>query len=301
MTPQLIQDETPPLSLQDQLRAATRQKHHALNTQITARLSLCLPPAANSPLAYASGLLVFGQIYFAFESALATSLASSNEDRRVRELCERIYLPQLVRTSRIREDIAIMKSRLRENEADGLESLAEEAKTFFRQVYASLAVRPHVVLAYTWAMYLALFNGGRWIRKQLAAAGSDFWQDDVLPLSFWEFEDEGQFAFKEEQLKLVFKDKFGTAAAGLTADEKRGIVEEANRLFDLCSEMVEFLDSKVTRKSSSAQRSPAVIQAQSRISFNAVAETLRSCVTSALTLLKTPSGTPSGDEFESPG
>ena len=240
MTQYLMQDEGVHLSLSEELRSATRHKHHALNTQIISRLPLCVPPHADSPFTYAKGMIVFGQIYFAFEEVLAMQLASP--DQQMRERYDRIHLPQLPRTSWLRNDIAMLKSRMLRSEPDEFESLAEESKVFYRRIHGSLAERPHVLLAYTWTMYLALFNGGRWIRGQLISAGCDFWRGEAFPLSFWDFGRVGQDNFDVDQLKDLFKVRFGEATSNLMDDERRDVVEETNKLFDLCLEMVELLD-----------------------------------------------------------
>jgi heme oxygenase len=52
---------------------------------------------------------------------------------------------------------------------------------FVTHVRAIVADRPHVLVAYAWVFYMALFSGGRWIRAKLVEAGGDFWQQDGLP------------------------------------------------------------------------------------------------------------------------
>ncbi|KAJ9602764.1 hypothetical protein H2200_012544 [Cladophialophora chaetospira] len=235
-----LPEEAAQPSLSEELRAATRQKHHALNGHIITRLPLCMPPHTNSPISYAKGMTVFSQIYLAFEELLAMHQAFSNE--RMRVIYDGIYIPQLLRTKRLGNDIALLKSRLPQKEVEELGVLDKQSKVFSWRIRDSLARRPHVMLAYTWTMYLALFNGGRWIRRQLASAGSHFWRGEVPPLSFWDFGVVDQDNLDEDQLKTALKAKFGEAASHLTDDERGDVVDETNRLFDLCSEMVDFLD-----------------------------------------------------------
>jgi hypothetical protein len=104
-------------------------------------------------------------------------------------------------------------------------------------------------------MYLALFNGGRWIRRQLVSAGSNFWKGDAFPLSFWDFGD-GSGEEEDEALKLRFKDSLLAASSLLTEAEKEDVIEEAKRLFDMCSEMVLFLDEAVADAGCSKLDSP---------------------------------------------
>ena len=218
-------------SLPEQLRAATRQLHHALNTQIVARLPLCLPPKAETPFKYAKGMIVFGQIYFAFESALAARLKSSTADPRICRIYRKLYFPQLLRTSRLRNDIDSIKSRLRRNQVEDIEILTEESAAFRQQIEISISANPHVLLCYAWTMYLALFNGGRWIRKLLVSADSGFWYGENLPLSFWELDRQEQDGCAESQLKDAFNGSFDEAASLLTREEQ----ETSSRKLSDCS------------------------------------------------------------------
>jgi hypothetical protein len=90
-------------------------------------------------------------------------------------------------------------------------------------------------------MYLAIFNGGRWIRKQLRDAGEEFWQGPA-PLSFWEFEGDQD----GDDVHQIFKSNFEDAALLLTEEEWAGVVSEAPRVFDLCSDLVKVLDASTS-------------------------------------------------------
>lgn len=239
-----------------ELHAATREKHHALNMQITARLPLCLPPHANDPLLYAKGMIVFGQIYFGFEKFLEASLASRSFDKRIQDVYQCIHFRTLVRTNRLRNDIDSLKSRLNADQSLELDLLSQQSTVFASRNTAALSARPHVLLAYAWAMYLALFNGGRWIRRQLVEAGSSFWKADAFPLSFWEFGGGSGEDAQHEALKLRFKDSLLAASALLTDVEKEDVIEETKSLFDMCSEMVLFLDEAVADRGCSNPHSP---------------------------------------------
>jgi Heme oxygenase len=110
---------------------------------------------------------------------------------------------------------------------------------------------PHTLLAYTWIMYLALFNGGRWIRTQLlsssaaaaaaASCPSHFWpysSDAKDCLTFWSFdgEDDG------EDLKDKFKAKFDALSSELSEEERQDVILEAVEIFKMCGKVVEGLD-----------------------------------------------------------
>ncbi|EXJ94535.1 hypothetical protein A1O1_02931 [Capronia coronata CBS 617.96] len=242
--------ETRP-SLPLELRAATREEHHALNTQIVARLSLCLSPHVDSPLVYAKGMASFGQIYFAFEEFLATCRVGDRLEPRLQEIYDRLYLPQLMRTSRLREDLESIKTRLGESAAREITMLEDDFKVYHSRIHEILSAKPHVLLSYTWAMYLALFNGGRWIRKQLVSQGSDFWRGEPLPLSFWEFGDSGDSDPEGEHLKALFQERFLAAASLLRDEEKDYVIRETPRLFELCSEIVRDLHQRLAAITSS--------------------------------------------------
>lgn len=237
------------------LHAATREQHHALNTSIAARLPLCLPPFVNSPRLYAQGIIAFGQIYFAFENFLGKSLTSSVLDARLREIYQRMNFRELTRTSRLRSDIELLKARLNATDAADLDGFSEKAQVFADRITSSLSSRPHALLAYTWAMYLALFNGGRWIHRQLVSAGTDFWGPGELPLSFWMFEVDDGGDVHQEALKLRFKTAFAESSSLLSDIESTEVIDEAKNLFVTCSQMVEFLDKAVAENPSSESRS----------------------------------------------
>ncbi|KAL0467035.1 hypothetical protein QR685DRAFT_535068 [Neurospora intermedia] len=65
--------------LGDQVNAATRLVHTQLNSQIIRRLPLALPPAANTPSTYVSGLLHVAPVYTTFETLWYMILLSHKE------------------------------------------------------------------------------------------------------------------------------------------------------------------------------------------------------------------------------
>ena len=56
---------------------------------------------------------------------------------------------------------------------------------FIAHTKASVEANPHVLLAYAWVLYMALFSGGRYLRAALQSASSvprpDFWTRDPRP------------------------------------------------------------------------------------------------------------------------
>jgi heme oxygenase len=129
-------------------------------------------------------------------------------------------------------------------------------------IRASVRAKPHTVLAYTWVMYMALFNGGRIIRNHLIGAGSGFWQVSKTPanfervskelgahearlsavlvdhLQFWCFDSDSD----GDDIKEDSKGRFDIAATQLSASERVDIVDEAVRIFEMLREMVDWLD-----------------------------------------------------------
>ena len=228
------------LSLPRELHAATRVEHRNLNSQIIEKLPLCLPPATESPLVYAQGMVVFGQIYFAFEDYLVSSFENGDMNSSLHSTCARIQLSRLLRTKRLRKDIEVLKFRLGVEASRELTRLARDAKSFSLRVKESLSQQPHVLLAYMWTMYLALFNGGRWIHGQLQSAGASFWRGEHLPLSFWEFEDVDGRPSDGEDLKRALKEAF--ADTTMDSDtQMHEVIQESKKLFGICSEMVDYL------------------------------------------------------------
>lgn len=56
---------------------------------------------------------------------------------------------------------------------------------FIAHTKQSVETNPHVLLAYAWVLYMALFSGGRYLRASLQGAGGsggDFWNRDPSPV-----------------------------------------------------------------------------------------------------------------------
>ena len=217
------------------LCASTRKDHRALNRLIILRLPLCLPPNADNPLVYARGIVLFGQIYYVFEQILKRGVSDN-----LLNIHYQRCLPYLLRTDRLKDDIHCMKPRFGSDAADELDSLASEAYTFRSRIASAIAAKPHVILAYTWIMYLALFNGGQWIQKQLKSAGTGFWHDQEFPISFFAFEEGFAPGCGKEGLEACLKEGFLSAASVLTDTERDDVIHEAKHIFSLCSEMIHF-------------------------------------------------------------
>ena len=162
-------------------------------------------------------------------------------------LLRRLRIPSLSRSVRLNEDLSLLVLRM-----GGKKQLCyaeqEDVKHMTSRIRKTIRDQPYLVMSYAWVMYMALFNGGRWIRDQLAQAGPAFWSTELSPeslttdcLSFWDFEgnEDG------EDIKLDFKTKFNLAAIALSETERQDVIDESVRLFEACTQMVTLLDGKI--------------------------------------------------------
>jgi heme oxygenase len=242
-------------SLPLEISAATRSHHSSLNRLIVSRLPLCLPPHTLTPRLYTVGVSVFGTIYRTFEEEWSRILQNgAMETERTRDILRRLYIPELLRRDCLDRDLTMLLTRrdtfAPPREVEGACDVLQRHQITIR---STIQDRPLTLLAYAWVMYMALFNGGRWIRDQLVAGGPEFWHTSDPGanstegyanadscLSFWQFEggDDGL------GIKNDFKRRFDIVAAQLTASERTDVVEEAVQIFKMCREMAELLDSK---------------------------------------------------------
>lgn len=148
-------------------------------------------------------------------------------------------------------------------------SQTPKLKTFMTRIHGYTWTRPHLLLAYMWVLYLALFSGGRYIRARLrrarfgqptsrllpfSASISPFapsdqissWQEEKQALSldadvdmdaglsFWTFagEEDG------EDLKIAFKKQLLEAEDMLSESEKEEVVQEAIFIMHAMGEIV---------------------------------------------------------------
>ncbi|CRG84184.1 hypothetical protein PISL3812_01504 [Talaromyces islandicus] len=239
--------------LPTRIRAATRAIHHTLNTTIIRRLALGLPPETRSPQLYALGISRIAEIYYAFENAWRDYLDSPYSgveiDARYRAILHDILIPGIARSQRLSSDLAHLRATWGPIDAPHHD---EAIRSAVAHMSVSIQAKPYVVLAYSWIMYMALFNGGRWIREQLLDAGPSFWDRksshaEKAPiaqsyLSFWHFDgsDDG------EDVKLAFKTRLIDAGSRLTEAEREDVVAEAQALFQHCLSIVMEIDTVVS-------------------------------------------------------
>lgn len=249
-----------PDSLAVRINTTTRQTHTELNRLITARIPLALPPYSDSPDLYLHGIHVFAQLFYVFEDAwqdlicvhLATTRNPSdtndvaNHSHRVAAFLSQLVESRLWRTQRLEADI----EHLRTTRNVSLPDLdKDKAVVEIRErIAASVAAKPHVLLAYSWVMYMAIFSGGRWIRSQLLEQNHDFWMQETqqekgthagFSLFYFDGLEDG------EDIKAGYKRRFAEADTVLTDDEKRDVLVEAADIFAVCLRLVRNLDNSL--------------------------------------------------------
>ncbi|MCJ1391584.1 heme oxygenase [Xylographa bjoerkii] len=255
-----------------QINAATRSIHTHLNRLILARLPLALPPKSQSPDIYATGLQRIAPIYLSFESLwrdivdLQPLEASQAIDHRVFSALKHLYMPDMLRTQSLRDDLSCLLHKPLEEVDDVLEHLEGlQLHRFLQHFEQTCAVKPHVLIAYAWVMYMALFNGGRWIRAQLLAAKDSSWRlstfdrdsesaevDPSFGLAFWHFpgDEDG------EDIKNEFKARLNDIEGLLDVEQRQDIVDEAMSIFKYLAFLVGELDEIVAVKPLPASSNP---------------------------------------------
>ncbi|KAK3378409.1 hypothetical protein B0H63DRAFT_246813 [Podospora didyma] len=216
-----MQQQEPP-HLGERINIATRSSHTKLNKQILLRLPLAVPPRAHTPSAYVSGLLHVAPIYFTFESLWQGFLLTHEKAVREKEtkivnghcgpegclfangkddgdgnlgqpppISDRIYsvlnqlrILGLARSSSLLQDIRSITGWSEDVVDEEIEAVVNTGRLreFVAHAKRSIEKHPHVLLAYSWVFYMALFSGGRFIRGSLEAAGHEFWSKTADPI-----------------------------------------------------------------------------------------------------------------------
>ncbi len=290
----------PGLTLAEAIAASTRSVHAKLNKSIIARLPLALPPRAPDPSIYACGLLHIAPIYITFEAlwqsildapplaepentppaesgldptvpkndtgAQASSAQLQSSCERVHQMLQRLHLPGLLRSDRLKADIGALTGWPPHAVEEQLRAASQAGPLadFIAHIKESIQEKPHVLVAYAYIMYMALFAGGRFIRATLESAGQDFWQlapstignkvpshggdafsgneqsyeAQELPFCFLHF----NTPVDGEDLKREFKRRLLVSEYAITAEEKADIVHASVAIFEQISTIVGQLD-----------------------------------------------------------
>jgi Heme oxygenase len=342
--------------------SASRSLHTHLNALITSRLPLVLPPHADSPLVYATGLVPFARVFLHFEDAwekactrkmllelrqqssastwgedvwvdvplellaqsqdlgasvegdesgstdndqaspsssmsslpplpdtpLTRSTVIHHQSVRLLRALRNLRPTGIARSTRLRNDLSALLGLTLEDVDELLRHTTEQdhelfspaADAFIAHLEAVIAEKPHVLIAYSFVLYMAVFSGGRWIRSVLSSAGSSFWTklrsaDDEfsepeelaskssrsssillaptpavqarlerLGLSFWFFRSPTDGL----DIKAEFKSRLDALESLLTDEQRQDVVEEAREIFERFEGLVSDLDERVGRQ-----------------------------------------------------
>ncbi|KAI1473536.1 heme oxygenase-like protein [Daldinia eschscholtzii] len=269
-------------TLGEEINIATRPLHTNLNKLIIHRLRLALPPHAGDAKNYVTGLLHIAPIYQAFErewdAILENSPTAAKSEDRVRSLLADLHIDGLARANALQEDIAALLGRNDALVRTRMESVSQAPVLveFQEHIHKAIQARPHVLVAYAWVLYMALFSGGRFIRASLERVdrSTGFWshpassndtsepefkipgafdafpvEEDLRkhysqppPLNFFRFDtpEDG------EDLKNIFKETLAMETSipepRLTDEERADIVKEAQAIFEHMIRIVGELD-----------------------------------------------------------
>ncbi|PGH10500.1 hypothetical protein AJ79_05428 [Helicocarpus griseus UAMH5409] len=265
---------------------AIRDHHTSFGGLVSKRVPLCIPPRTDTPELYAFGISRFAEIYYAFEAAWVAQISELpdasgsstpdgyealdsfvNDDRgRVKSLLGQIYIPELLRSEKLRSDLRALglPPRTEQSGQDGKDGVQGNAATAFAaHIRSAIEEHPHLIMVYSWIMYMALLNGGRRIRMKLAAAGHDFWERGTGPnedgsgigsksgipkgLSFWFFHADSNDLYDDEGIKQDFKRRLLSASTLLTIPERAQIIAEAVNIFRHCTRILAEIDVEVER------------------------------------------------------
>ncbi|PON24104.1 hypothetical protein TGAM01_v207115 [Trichoderma gamsii] len=266
-------------SLAGDIMSATRPMHTKINKLITSRLPLAVPPKAPDSGPYACGLLHILPIYMTFERLWLDILDTPPGDapgqisERMHTILKEIHLPQLFRSDRLRTDIKSMTGwtdDILDLQINGIKGTGE-LSIFISHITQVVRAKPHVLIAYSYNLFMALFAGGRFIRATLEKAGEEFWQTvpehikptmqpcepapiigssleqieeinhskNIMPLRFWSFDSEND----GEDLKQEYKTKLLQWESELTAEEREDILQESVYILENIGLLVGQLDA----------------------------------------------------------
>ena len=177
------------LPLAEAIQAVTRTVHAKLNKLIIARLPLALPEATPDSATYLTGLLHISTIYITFEGLWLRLLdhegtePTSDLPKRVSELLQQLCLGDLMRSDKLLADLQSLSGWSGGKVKQELQNVSQVGRLgdFNRHIEREVLKKPHILVAYSYILYMALFAGGRFIRTTLKSAGPDFWSPLQIP------------------------------------------------------------------------------------------------------------------------
>lgn len=242
-SPRVSPDEQ--TSLVADLNLTTRKEQATLGEIIQARLPLALPPHTDNAFLYAAGITVFANVYVAVEEVWRAMLRQESTGFRYSKMFMQLYTSNLFRSGKLALDMRSLQAKLDADQTTVLESLKKQSLKYQDAVVERIREKPHRLFAYAWAMYLALLDEREQIVQQFRSAGPDFWGvaslDNINCLSMWTFEPTEEV----EDIPAALRSNFARATPMLTQEEKDDVITEGRVVFELCAELVQFLDEKV--------------------------------------------------------
>ncbi|KAL8783858.1 MAG: hypothetical protein Q9213_004348 [Squamulea squamosa] len=155
-----------------------------------------------------------------------TATRSNNSPSRTHDALRALHLPGLERAEALENDIKLLLPPLHRVPTP---CHHPRLQAFQCHIESSLVSKPHLLFAYTWIFYMALFSGGRYIRSKLRTAftpsstsTSQRHLDKLAGLSLWNFPGDAD----GEDLKLEFKARVAMLSNSLSEEEKANIVAE---------------------------------------------------------------------------
>lgn len=175
---------------------------------------------------YREGLLSFAFVFKTFEEEWASlmSSSSSNIDPRIKTALQNLYSTPLLRTPQLTKDLHYYFGSTPYSTKAPTTIQRTAYVTHIRKVVAE---KPHVLIAYAYNYYMALFAGGKILKYQISKAKGFF------PERFGMTEEErimagtNLFSFeveqgKEEGLRTSFKGALLDLEDTLTMQERNG-------------------------------------------------------------------------------
>ncbi|KAM0258778.1 hypothetical protein ACHAQJ_003620 [Trichoderma viride] len=289
-----------PKSLAGDMVGATRSMHTKINKLITSRLRLAIPPQAPDAGLYISGLLHILPVYMTFEKlwleiidtlpvenalnhAIFNAESGKDENPEISEhvhaMLREIYLPQLFRSDRLKADIKSVtgwSDNVLNRQINAIRGTGQ-LSAFISHIKQTVHAKPHVLVAYSYNLFMALFAGGRFIRAALENVGDEFWKavpapikptmqpcesnsaatsplelvndssevsldphdKSSLPLRFWRFDSEND----GEDLKQEYKERLLRWENKLTTEERDDIIQESVVILESIGLIVGQLDT----------------------------------------------------------
>ncbi|KAI5840234.1 hypothetical protein DFP73DRAFT_559272 [Morchella snyderi] len=219
------------LSLAQQINVANRKGHDTVNRLIMARFALGL----QDHRLYREGILSFAFVYKSFEEEWAAllSLESTTVDPRIRNALQRLYSIPLLRTPQIAKDLQYFYG--------STPFSTEFPTTLQRTAYVNhirnvIAEKPHVLIAYAYNYYMALFAGGKILGYQMSKAKGFF--PERYGMTRQERIGAGMNIFNfeiEKGMEVGLRDSFKGALLDLentlTVEEKNDIIKESKAIY----------------------------------------------------------------------